>query len=66
MSSTRLDAALLDPADDVATALFELSRGMRVRVACRGVTRDVELVERVPTARKFAVRDLGAGLRVRK
>lgn len=62
----QLDAALLHPMDDVATALFDLAPGTSVRVSNGTVERDVSLVERIATGHKFAVRDLGAGLRIRK
>jgi len=61
-----LDAALLSPVDDVATALADLAAGTVVRASRGGVVREVRLVERVPLGHKFAVRDLGAGLRIRK
>lgn len=61
-----LDAALLKPNDDVATALVDLAAGRAVRLpACAGA-RDVRLVEPIAIGHKFAVRDLGAGLRIRK
>ena len=62
----RLDASLLHPFDDVATALFDLDPGSRVSVSSGGVERDIALVERIATGHKFAVRDLSAGLRIRK
>lgn len=61
-----LEAALLKPNDDVATALVDLAAGARVRVASGEVVRDVALVDAIATGHKFAVRDLSAGLRVRK
>ena len=62
----RLDARLLKPNDDVATALFDLSAGAVVRVSAATVVRDVRLVDDISTGHKFAVRDLAAGLRIRK
>jgi sugar lactone lactonase YvrE len=64
--TARLDARLLAPNDDVATALFDLAAGEVVRVASGDVTREVTLVEPIPTGHKFAVRNLAAGLRIRK
>jgi sugar lactone lactonase YvrE len=61
-----LDAALLKANDDVATALADLAAGSVVRVSQGAVAREVRLAERVPTGHKFAVRDLGEGLRIRK
>ncbi|HZQ63283.1 MAG TPA: SMP-30/gluconolactonase/LRE family protein [Casimicrobiaceae bacterium] len=61
-----LDAALLRPNDDVATALRDLARGERLRLTCGEVVREVDLVEDVALGHKFAVRDLGEGMRVRK
>lgn len=62
----RLDASLLKPKDDVATALFDLSAGAVVRVSAGPVMRDVQLCDDIATGHKFAVRDLAAGLRIRK
>jgi sugar lactone lactonase YvrE len=61
-----LDAALLTPVDDVATALADLPAGAEVRVASGPVVRTVRLVRPIALGHKFAVRDLGAGLRIRK
>lgn len=61
-----LNASLLHPHDDVATALVDLPVGKAVQVASGGIVRDVKLVDRIPLGHKFAVRDLDAGLRVRK
>ena len=62
----RLQASLLNPNDDVATALADLAAGAVVRVSSGAVVRDVRLVERIALGHKFAVRALGAGLRIRK
>lgn len=62
----RLEASLLKPNDDVATALFDLPADSRVSVSSGSVARDVRLVEPIATGHKFAVRDLAAGLRIRK
>jgi sugar lactone lactonase YvrE len=59
-------AALLDPFDDVATALVDLAEGAMVRVSCANATSDVRLVEPIPAGHKFATRALASGLRVRK
>ena len=61
-----VDAALLKPNDDVATALADLAAGSVVRVAHGALVREVRLLEHIPVGHKFAVRDLGAGLRIRK
>lgn len=61
-----LKAALLQPQDDVATALVDLPAGSALQVASGSVVRDVTLVDRIALGHKFAVRDLDAGLRVRK
>ena len=66
LASTRLDASLLRPNDDVATALFDLDAGTKLRVEAGSAGHDVRLVERIATGHKFAVRDLAAGLRIRK
>lgn len=62
----RLDAALLKPNDDVATALADLAAGSVVRLSQGAVAREVRLTEPIPLGFKFAVRDLGEGLRIRK
>lgn len=67
MSSTApLAARLLTPFDDVATALSELPEGALVEVENAGTVRRVTLAERIPAGHKFALRPLGAGLRIRK
>ena len=61
-----LQAALLRPLDDVATALMDLAAGTPVQVANGPVTRTVALRDAIRTGHKFAVRDLARGLRIRK
>ena len=61
-----LDARLLHPADDVATALRDLPAGARLSLASGAVVREVTLAGPIATGHKFAVRDLAAGLRIRK
>jgi sugar lactone lactonase YvrE len=59
-------ARLLDANDDVATALRDLGAGTLVTLSAaqRGI--DVTLVEEIGAGHKFAVRDLAAGVRIRK
>ncbi len=64
--SQPLQAALLRPLDDVATALTDLPRGTRLRVTAGKVSRDVTLVDDVKTGHKIAVRALASNLRIRK
>ncbi|MEO8858761.1 MAG: SMP-30/gluconolactonase/LRE family protein [Burkholderiaceae bacterium] len=54
------------PADDVATALFDLPRGALVNLESGSVKRAVRLIEDIPAGHKFAVHALACGLRVRK
>ena len=61
-----LQAALLRPVDDVATALMDLAAGTSVTVSSGAVTRAVTLRVDIRTGHKFAVRDLARGLRIRK
>ena len=63
---SRLDASLLTPNDDVATALRHLGAGTKLRLASGAMVREVVLVEDIPAGHKLAVRDLATGLRVRK
>jgi altronate dehydratase large subunit len=65
-ASVRLDAALLHPDDDVATALFELAAGSVVRLQSGTSAREVTLRENIAVGHKFAVRDLASGECVRK
>jgi sugar lactone lactonase YvrE len=65
-AGSELQAALLAPIDDVATALRDLPAGVAVRVECGGVVRETRLAEGIRTGHKFAVRDLAPGLRIRK
>lgn len=59
-------AQLLRAVDDVATALSNLDKGTVVRVASGSMVREVTLQEDISAGHKFAVRELAAGLRVRK
>ena len=61
-----LQAALLRPLDDVATALMDLAAGTALQVSNGAVTRSVTLRDDIRTGHKFAVRDLAQGLRIRK
>jgi hypothetical protein len=58
-------ARLLAPNDDVATALADLARGTRGRVALGATAHDVKHVDPVKLRHYFAVRALAAGARVR-
>lgn len=62
----RLEATLLHPDDDVATALVALQAGSVVRVAAADAVHAVRLRDPVAIGHKFALRDLAAGLRIRK
>jgi len=62
----RSQARLLRANDDVATALIDLCAGTLVRVSHGAVLREARLTENIPAGHKFAVRALGAGLRIRK
>lgn len=59
-------ARLLAPLDDVATALHDLADGAVVTIGEGTAQRRVTLVEPIAAGHKFAVRPLGAGLRIRK
>lgn len=59
-------ATLLHASDDVATAHTDLVAGSIVQLSCGATTRSVELVDDIRSGHKFAVRDLAAGLRIRK
>lgn len=65
-AATALQAQLMQPLDDVATALADLPAGTALRLRSGAVEREVTLREPVAAGHKFAVRDLAAGLRVRK
>ncbi|MBA3507967.1 MAG: SMP-30/gluconolactonase/LRE family protein [Betaproteobacteria bacterium] len=65
-ASTRLEARLLQPNDDVATALFDLAAGAAIRVANGPLVHELTLQEDIRVGHKFAVRALAAGLRIRK
>ena len=66
MSTPFILATLLDPRDDVATALRDLAAGTAVTVAAGDVSYDVVLQEPIAIGHKFAVHALTAGQRVRK
>ena len=59
-------ASLLKPNDDVATALRDLAAGSEIVVTSGTASRSVRLTEPIAVGHKFAVRDLGDGLRIRK
>lgn len=61
-----MDAQWLNSLDDVATALTDLRQGADVRVSHGTTTRVVTLRADIATGHKFALRDLAAGLRIRK
>ncbi|MBN1246729.1 MAG: UxaA family hydrolase [Anaerolineae bacterium] len=54
-------AILLDPADNVATALRDLSAGERVTVMLKDVTYTVVLREDIAFGHKYALRDIAKG-----
>jgi len=62
----RLDAALLDPRDDVATALADLAPGTHVTLRHGAFARDVTIAEPIALGHKFALHAIGAGQPVRK
>jgi hypothetical protein len=61
-----LAAALLDPRDDVATALIDLSAGARVPLANGETQCTVDIAEPIPAGHKFALHAVDKGWRVRK
>jgi altronate dehydratase len=61
-----LQATVLHPRDDVATALVDLAAGARVSLASGDAARDVVTQERIPAGHKFALTPLAAGHPVRK
>lgn len=63
---TRAAAAWLTPVDDVATALRDLPAGETLQLTSDSSVRDVALTEAIRAGHKFAMRDLAAGLRIRK
>jgi sugar lactone lactonase YvrE len=65
-TETRLEAALLDPRDDVATALVDLPAGRALTLAMNGQRYVVFTAEPIPAGHKLAVRALGADRRIRK
>ena len=61
-----LEATLLDPRDDVATALVDLPAGRALSLTVNGRRYDVVTTEPIPAGHKLAVRALGAERRIRK
>ncbi len=61
-----LQATVLDPRDDVATALVDLAAGTRISLGVGDGARDVVTLERIAAGHKFALRPLTAGHPVRK
>lgn len=54
-------ALVIDPRDNVATALEALPEGREVRVEVRGLTETVRLRAEIPLGHKFALFDIPAG-----
>ncbi|MET0732000.1 MAG: UxaA family hydrolase [Casimicrobiaceae bacterium] len=61
-----LQATVLDPRDDVATALVDLAAGTRVLLGVGDSAREVVTLERIAAGHKFALRPLAAGEAMRK
>ena len=61
-----MNAILIDPADNVATVLTEVSAGTEVEFACGEETVRVTARQTIPRYHKIAVRDLAQGERVVK
>lgn len=59
-------AILLNPADNVATALVDLKKGEEVHVELDDVSVDVVLREDIEFAHKYALRDIAEGEEVLK
>ena len=59
-------AILLDPTDNVATALRDLRKGESVTVMLNEVTYSVILREDIAFGHKYALRDIGSGQEVLK
>jgi sugar lactone lactonase YvrE len=64
--ASRLEAALLDPRDDVATALVDLPARRALSLAVDGRRCELITTEPIPAGHKVAVHPLGAGCRIRK
>lgn len=54
-------AIVMDPRDDVATALTPLRQGETVRVTRGSGDLEVELLEEIPFGHKFALREITTG-----
>lgn len=54
-------AILVDPKDNVATALRQLESGDNLQVGTGDNTVDITLLQAVPFGHKFALKDLGPG-----
>jgi altronate dehydratase small subunit len=59
-------AILLDPTDNVATALRDLSQGESITVVLNDMTFTVILREDIPFGHKYALRDIPSGQEVLK
>ncbi len=54
-------AILVDPKDNVATALRQLEPGDTLQVGTGDNTADITLLQAVPFGHKFALKDIGPG-----
>jgi altronate dehydratase small subunit len=59
-------ALVMDPSDNVATAIVPLSSGTTVHVDVAGSVREVTINEDIPFGFKFAIQDIKAGSPVLK
>lgn len=66
MSSTNLDAILLDPADNVATALRSIGAGETIRLGTPGGPSTLTVVEPIPLCHKLALSPIAQGSAITK
>lgn len=62
----RVDAVVLDAADDVATALRPLVKEAQATISRPGGTARLQVGEPIPAFHKLALNELAAGARMRK
>ena len=62
----KMDALLLNPEDQVATAVRELRAGQIAQISSGETVQELKILENIPYGHKVAVQDILKGMEVRK
>ena len=61
-----LEALVLHPKDNVATAVYHLEKGQRISLKDGGKDHDVLLIQTIPFGHKFALKNIKPGEKIIK